>query len=73
MKKEILFVECKWHEKVNARKILAELKEKTKFVQWNNEKRIEHYIIFAKSFKQKIIEPGLTLFDLKDLGRLTQI
>ena len=65
--KEILFAECKWQEKVNAKKILAQLKEKTKFVQWNNENRIEHYTIFAKSFKQKIKEPGLTLFELKDM------
>jgi AAA+ ATPase superfamily predicted ATPase len=67
--KEILFVECKWKEKVNARQILYDLKEKAKFVQWNNEERIEHYTIFAKSFKQKIIEPGLTLFELKDLEK----
>jgi len=67
--KEILFVECKWQEKVNAKKILADLKEKAMFVQWNNEKRIEHYIIFAKSFKQKITEPGLTLLELKDIEK----
>lgn len=60
-----MFAECKWQENVNARKILAELKEKAKFVQWNNEKRNEHYTIFAKSFKQKIKEPDLTLFELK--------
>ncbi len=65
--KEILFAECKWQEKVNARKILFELKEKAKLVQWNNEKRIERYAIFARSFKQKIIEPDVTLFDLKDM------
>ena len=65
--KEILFAECKWQEKVNARKILFELKEKAKLVQWNNEKRIELYAIFARSFKQKIKEPGVTLFDLKDM------
>ncbi len=65
--KEILFVECKWQENINATKILKELKEKAKFVQWNIEKRMEHYAIFAKSFKQKIEEPDLTLFDLKDL------
>lgn len=67
--KEILFVECKWQEKVNARHILAELKEKAKYVLWNNEKRIEHYAIFARSFKQKIVEPGLILIDLKDLEK----
>lgn len=68
--KEILFVECKWREKVNARYILAKLKDKAKHVQWNNEKRIEHYAIFARSFKQKIVEPGLILIDLKDLEKM---
>jgi AAA+ ATPase superfamily predicted ATPase len=67
--KEILFVECKWQEKINARKILKDLREKAKFVQWNNENRREHYAIFAKSFKQKIEEPGLTLFGLKDMEK----
>lgn len=65
--KEILFCECKWKEKVNAKKILAELKEKAKFVLWNNNGRKEHYVLFAKSFKEKIEEPGVMLFDLKDL------
>lgn len=67
--KQILFAECKWQGKVNARKILTELKEKSKSVQWNNKKRKEHYIIFAKSFKEKIKEPNLVLFDLKDLKK----
>lgn len=67
--KEILFVECKWQEKVNARKILADLKEKAKLVQWNNEKRIEHYAIFAKSFKQKTTEHGMILFELEDIEK----
>lgn len=67
---EILFAECKWSEKVNARKIFEELKEKAKFVQWNNSKRFEHYAIFAKSFKKRIEEPNLSLFDLKDFERL---
>jgi hypothetical protein len=68
-KKEILFAECKWQEKVNAAKISAELKEKAKSVDWNNENRKEHYAIFAKSFNQKIKEPNLMLFDLKDIER----
>ena len=66
-KKEILFCECKWQDKVDAKKISAELKEKAKFVDWKNDKRKEHYAIFAKSFKEKIKEPNLMLFDLRDL------
>lgn len=68
--KEILFCECKWQEKVDAKKILSELKEKSKFVQWNNEGRKEHYAVFAKSFRKKLREPNAMLFDLKDFGRM---
>ena len=64
---EVVFVECKWQENVDAEKILNELKEKSKFVKWRNEKRKEYYAIFAKSFKEKIREGNLFLFDLKDL------
>lgn len=67
--KQILFCECKWQSKVNAKKVLSELKEKSQHVQWNNEKRKEYYAIFAKSFKEKIKEPGLLLFDLKDIKK----
>ncbi len=65
--KEMLFAECKWQEKVDARKILTNLKEKAKHVQWNNRNRKEYYAIFAKSFKEDIKEPGLLLFDIKGL------
>ncbi len=64
---EILCGECKWKDKVDASKVLAELKEKTKLVQWNNTRRKEHYVIFAKSFQKKIKEEGLTLLDLRDI------
>lgn len=67
--KDILFVECKWQDDVNAAKILSKLKEKAKFVQWNNESRKEHYAVFAKSFREKIGGPGLFLFDLNDLEK----
>jgi AAA+ ATPase superfamily predicted ATPase len=68
--KQILFAECKWQEKVDAKKVLSELKEKSKYVQWNNERREEHYAVFAKSFKEKIKEPNVRLFDLKDLEKI---
>lgn len=64
--KKIMFCECKWQDKVDVKKILAELKEKAKYVQWNNENRKEYYAIFAKSFKEKICEENLMLFELKD-------
>jgi len=68
--KKILFCECKWQDKADAKKILAELKRKAQFVEWNREKREEHYAIFAKSFKERIKEQDTLLFDLKDMERI---
>ncbi len=67
--REVLFAECHWGEKLDAARVLKDLKEKANFVQWNNGARKESYAIFAKSFKKKIKEPGLHLFDLRDLAR----
>lgn len=64
--KEIMFCECKWRDSADAKKILYELKEKAKSVQWNNEERKEYYAIFAKSFSEKIKEQNVMLFDLDD-------
>ena len=50
---KILFCECKWLEKANAQKLLNELKEKAKYVNWHNENREEYYAIVAKSFAVK--------------------
>jgi hypothetical protein len=69
---EILFGECKWQENVNALSILNELKEKTKYVAWNNEKRKESYAIFAKSFSKKVENfEGKIVYclDLKYIGK----
>ncbi len=64
---EIVFCECKWQDEADAGKILYELKEKSRFVRWHDDKRKESYAIFAKSFREKIKEPDLLLFDLKDM------
>ena len=63
--KEILFGECKWKDNINAEKVLQELKEKSKFVDWNKEKRKDSYAIFAKSFKKRTKD--CCCFDLKDI------
>ena len=68
-KKEILLVECKWRDKVNATKILKLLKEKSKYVEWYNNERKEYYVVFAKSFSKKIKEKNVFLFDLKDMEK----
>ncbi len=69
-KKEVLFCECKWQDKINPEKIMAELIEKTKFVEWGNEKRKEEYVLFAKTFTKKIIlfnNKKVTCIELKDI------
>lgn len=71
--KEILFAECKWKDKVDAKKILADLKGKVQYVDWHKDKRIERYAIFSKSFKEKIKEPDLMLFDLKDIEKAMKL
>ena len=72
-KKEILFCECKWKDNVNAEKILSELKEKAKYVDWNKDKRKESYAVFAKSFSKKVKEfkeRKVYCFDLDDIEKV---
>jgi len=66
-KKQILFGECKWQNRVNANKILADLKEKTRYMNWKKDSRKEYYAIFAKSFKKRA---GCYCFDLKDIEKV---
>jgi len=71
--KEIFFAECKWKDKVNAKKTVKELAEKSQYVQWHKDKRKESFIIFAKSFREKIKSyesKKVYCFDLKDLQNL---
>ena len=67
---EIMFIECKWQD-LSAKqvdKILAELKEKSKFVRWNNDTRKEQFAIIAKHIKDKdkLRKKGVLVFDLAD-------
>jgi AAA+ ATPase superfamily predicted ATPase len=68
--REILFCECKWQNGVNAKKVLNGLKGKVEDVKWRNHDRKEHYAMFAKSFKKKIEEDNLVLYDLDDLSEI---
>lgn len=71
--KQILFAECKWQDKVNAKKIVQELAKKASYVEWHKEKRKESFAIFAKSFKEKIKEfegKKVYCFDLKDIEKV---
>ena len=71
-KKEILFGECKWQENVDALSIFNKLKEKTKAVDWNSNKRKETFAVFAKSFKTKPQINNLILYELKDIEKMMQ-
>lgn len=68
--KEILLMECKWQEltKNEALKVLGRLKDKSKYVQWNNSERIEYPGIIAKKIiqKEELRSSGVIAFDLED-------
>jgi AAA+ ATPase superfamily predicted ATPase len=64
---KIIFIECKWQDDVDAEKILEELEKKATYVKWNKGGREEYFAIFAKSFRKKVRESNLKLFDLRSL------
>lgn len=64
-----LFIECKWKSNVDAGRILKDLREKSKYVNWHKNKRENFYCIIAKSFKKRIKEKNVLLFDLKDIEK----
>lgn len=65
---EILFCECKWQDNVDSEKLFKELKEKAKFVNWNNKNRKEHYAVVAKSFS---VRTGhARCIDIKELDKV---
>ncbi len=66
--REILFCECKWQDNVNAEKLYEELKEKARFVNWNNNNRKEHYAVVAKSFS--VLTENARCVDLKELEKI---
>lgn len=55
-RKEALFGECKWKDKVNPLEVLGALEEKAKFVRWHDAERKEVFAVFAKSFSKKVSE-----------------
>ena len=68
--KEILEIskKLKIKEREYLIKNLKEIKEKAKYVEWNNNQRKEQYAIFAKSFKKRV--KGARCFDLKDIEKI---
>ncbi len=69
--KEIVFMEVKWSDLQSreARRIMADLKEKSRFVNWDNEERIEYFGLIAKRIegKEKLTAEGYLCYDLEDI------
>ena len=69
-KKEIGFFEVKWKnlKEKQAMKIFDELKEKSKFVEWNLDNRQEFFGLIGKKIenKPKLRREGYLVFDLRD-------
>ena len=73
MNNTITFIECKWQKEVNASRILHDLMEKKKYVDWNLKERKESFMLFARSFYSKPSEyKGIPVkcYDLKDISEL---
>ncbi|MEK6933462.1 MAG: ATP-binding protein [Nanoarchaeota archaeon] len=72
LKTEILFVECKWSNNINAESIVSDLSEKSKSVRWNNETRTDAFALFAKTFSKKIDSfngKKVFCYDLRDIEK----
>ena len=67
-----MFVEFKWQTLTanNTRLIFDDLKEKSKYVYWNNEKRQEYFAVVAKKTENKseLKDDGMIVFDLDDIS-----
>ena len=68
-RKEAIFIECKWSDlkEKEARKVLEELKEKSKIVDWERKKEYFGLIGRKISEKEKFRKQGFIVFDLDDL------
>jgi len=68
---QILFCECKWQDRVDAVQVIAELRRKAPLVSWQNEQRIEHFCVVARSFSRRADDEGICL-DLDELYDLRE-
>ena len=71
---DIIFVECKWENLSEraAEKVLFELKEKSRNVDWKNDERKEYFGIFARKIegKNSIQKKGFFAWVLGDFKTL---
>lgn len=73
---ETVFCECKWQENVDVERIIKELNEKAKYFRLNDENKNEKFAVFAKSFKNRIVEfegKKVYCYDLSDIEKLKSI
>ena len=70
--KEILLGECKWSEGVDAVDMLSDLRVKAGHVQWNRLDRREVYVLFARSFKGRLDEPDVLMYDIDDIREMVE-
>lgn len=67
---QILFCECKWKNNVDAKKILRQLREKSLDVEWMNKSRDEYYVVFGKSFREKVYDEKTRCYDMNDIAQI---
>jgi len=65
--KDIYLIECKYSDNIDPKEILEDLKEKSEYI--NLDIGNKYYIIFAKSFKERIKKDKTYLFDLNNLEK----
>lgn len=69
---DILFCECKWQNRKTDIHIIEELLEKSKFVDWNNADRKEHFVVisrsgFTKDAEEYANQKSILLFTMEEL------
>jgi len=68
--RDILFAECKWQNKKVGINTYNKLREKSKLVEWHNDKRREYFALFSKAgFAPELKNEDVILFDLKDMEK----
>lgn len=67
-KDTVVFGECKWKENVSIKKLIGELKKKSKNFEWHRKSREEYFVIFAKSLVEKTVDKHLMAFDLAGIA-----
>jgi hypothetical protein len=68
----IVFGECKWSKRVDPKRALDDLRRKAPLVRWRNDRREEHYAVFARGFVSTVTEEGVHLYDSRSIERMAR-